>query len=164
MSQPHRSADAELLEIIDIPDWDGPLPTGDALAREYFAACAEGRLLLQECPRCGHRQHYPRALCTRCAATPQWLQARGGGEIYSFSVVRQMGTRPFSRNAPYVLALVDLDEGPRLLGTVLECELDEVEIGRRVHAVIHRIAPDLGIPQWRMDPPATPEPAGDPAT
>jgi uncharacterized OB-fold protein len=114
------------------------------------ATAAGGELLIQECPGCGHRQHFPRGLCVRCGATPGWRAASGRGVIYSYTVVRQMGVPPFNEPVPYVVALIDLDEGPRLMGNVVDCEPEQVRIGAPVSAGMHRFSPQIAAPQRRL--------------
>ncbi|MGD0698310.1 MAG: Zn-ribbon domain-containing OB-fold protein [Trebonia sp.] len=138
------------IEIVDIPDWPGPWPIPDPVDTHYWQAAAVGELLIQECPACGRRQHFPRSLCVRCGATPGWRPAAGRGVIYSYTVVRQMGVPPFSERVPYVVALIDLEEGPRLMGNVVDCAPELVRIGRPVTAVIHRFSPEIAAPQWRL--------------
>lgn len=80
----------------------------------WWEAARRQRLLLQSCTACGHRQHYPRALCTRCGSTElSWVEACGRGTVDSYTVVHRS---PFpDREAPYVVARVRLAEGPVLL-------------------------------------------------
>jgi uncharacterized protein len=119
------------------------------ISRDYFAACAEGRLLIQECPSCGHRQHYPRSNCTRCNAIPTWLETAGRGTVYTFTIVRQYGLPPFKEMLPYVVAMIALDEGPRLMGNISDCPPDEVSIGMSVEFYAMKISDEMGIPFWR---------------
>lgn len=85
-----------------------------AATMPWWDATREKRLVVQACSDCGHRQHHPRAICTSCGATDLGvIEASGRGRIASWTVVHRA---PDPRLAvPYVLALVDLDEGPRLL-------------------------------------------------
>ncbi len=128
--------------------WQRPLPAADAGGKAYWAAAADGRLIIQHCPACDHRQFYPRELCTRCGAQPQWQDASGRGTVYSFTIVRQSATPPFRDELPYVVAVVELVEGPRMLANVVGCSPDEVHIGMPVlaHAVL--VEPGLAIPMW----------------
>jgi hypothetical protein len=130
-------------------EWIKPLPAPDAVSGPYWLAAAEGRLLVQHCPACGHRQWYPRALCTACGADPEWLECSGRGAVHTFTVVRQMGMRAFRDDVPYVVAMVDLEEGPRVMGGITECDPDDVTIGMQVEAHFVRAADDVGIPYWR---------------
>jgi len=137
------------LEIVDVDPWERPLPGNDPLARDYFKLCAEGTLTIERCPDCSATQHYPRGICMQCGATPVLEPVSGRGTIYSFSIVRQSGVPPFKDSLPYVLALVDLDEGPRLMGNIMDCDPETLAVGDRLQAFIMRANPEVGIPQWR---------------
>ena len=87
-------------------------------AREWWEATRERRLLVQSCDGCGHRQHYPRAFCKGCGRTDMgWVEAEGGGTVYSFTHSHR-SPDPSGFELPYTIAIVILDEGPRLLTTV----------------------------------------------
>jgi uncharacterized protein len=139
-------------EVLTPEEWRKPLPVIDEVNGAYWSAAAEGRLLIQECPHCHHRQFYPRALCTRCGGEPEWLECSGRGTVHTFTVVRQMGMRPFRDELPYVVAMIELEEGPRMMGNVTGCDPDAVRIGLPVEAYFVRAAEDVGVVMWR--PPA----------
>jgi uncharacterized OB-fold protein len=132
--------------------WNKPLPQPDPLSAAFWSAAADGRLLIQHCPRCRYRQFYPRALCTQCGETPDWLEASGQGTVYTFTVIRQNGAPGFANQAPYVVAMISLAEGPRMMGNVVGCPVTAVRIGMPVRAVAVVAEPSLAIVQW--------EPAG----
>ena len=93
----------------------------------YFDAAAEGKLMLKKCNDCGKHHHYPRALCPFCFSDKvEWVQAKGTGEIYTYSVTRRGGP------TPYCIAYVELDEGPRMMTNIVDCDLDTVRIGQKV--------------------------------
>jgi uncharacterized OB-fold protein len=143
------SADVKTPDIHGGEEWQKPLPLPDAISAPYWEAAAQGRLLIQECKTCGHRQWYPRAMCTKCAADVEWLECSGKGEIHTFTVIRQMGMRPFRDELPYVIAMVQLEEGPLVFGNVTGIEPDEVRIGAPVGVWFTRAADDIGVPSWR---------------
>ena len=130
-------------------EWQRPLPVLDEVNGPYWAAAAEGRLLIQECAECGHRQFYPRALCTQCGGEPGWLECSGRGTVHTFTVVRQMGMRPFRDQLPYVVAMIELEEGPRMMGNVTGCDPGSVRIGLPVEAYFVRAEDEVGVPMWR---------------
>jgi uncharacterized OB-fold protein len=130
-------------------EWTKPLPTPDDVNRDYWQAGTEGRLLIQQCPHCGHRQFYPRALCTSCAGEPEWLECTGRGTVHTFTIIRQMGMRPFRNELPYVVAMIELDEGPLIMGNVTDCDPESVRIGQPVEVHFLKAADDVGIPVWR---------------
>ena len=126
-----------------------PIPYPDNASREYWAAAAEGRLLYQECPKCGNRQLYPRVACTKCGATPEWRDASGRGTVHTFTVIRQNWAAPFKELMPYVVAMVELDEGPRMMTNLTDCTPDDVSIGMPVEAYVVKVEDGLGLPFWR---------------
>jgi hypothetical protein len=129
-------------------DWTRTLPAPDTLSGEYWSALASGRLLFQECPSCGHRQFYPRAMCTQCAAAPEWREASGLGIVHTFTVIRQNGLPGFKDEVPYVVAMIELAEGPRLMGYVTGCPIEDVAVGMSVKAYAVEAEPGLAILQW----------------
>jgi len=135
------------VEVVD--EWTKPLPLPDNVSAPYWQAAAEGRLLIQRCPACGNVQWYPRALCTACGGDPEWLEAAGRGTVHTFTVIRQYGMKPFRDELPYVIAMVELEEGPLVFGSVTGCDPDAVSIGMPVEVHFRRAADDVGIPYWR---------------
>lgn len=125
------------------------LPLPDNVSRPYWEAAARGELLVQECPSCGHRQFYPRAMCTRCAAEPEWIQASGRGTVHTYTVIHQNLGDPWQEMTPYIVAMVELEEGPMMMTNITHCDPDEVEIGMPVE--VHTVAVDdgIGLPFFR---------------
>jgi uncharacterized OB-fold protein len=138
--------------VVEVEEWAKPLPQPDNVSAPYWRAGADGRLLVQECPKCGNRQWYPRALCTACGADPEWLECSGRGTLHTFTIVRQFGMRPFRDELPYVVGMVDLEEGPRIMGAVTDCDPDDVRIGMSVEVHFLKAADDIGVPYWRPAP------------
>lgn len=130
--------------------WDRPIPRPDGVTAEFWRAAAEGRLLIQRCPACAHRQFYPRAICTSCGATPEWEEATGRGVVHTFTVIRQNHAAPFKDLLPYVVAMIELEEGPLLMGNVVDCDVDDVRVGAPVAVTMRQAAPDVGVPFWRL--------------
>ena len=123
-----------------------PAPVPDAESEPYWKAAHEGRLTVQRCTECGACQLYPRWRCLRCLGQVEWVDASGGGTVYSFTVIRQNFSRSFRHLIPYVVALVDLDEGPRLMSNLVDIDPDDVRIGMRVRARFEPVSEDASIP------------------
>jgi len=99
----------------------------------YWTAAADGRLLIQRCGGCGHLQHYPRTLCARCwSAELDLIAAAGTGTVWTYTIVHHPGHPAWNTEVPYVLALVELDEGPRLMTNIVDVPVDQVHVGQRV--------------------------------
>lgn len=106
------------------------LPEVDAFTRPYWDAAAEGRLLLRRCGACGRAHHYPREFCPRCwSEDVTWEPASGRATLYTWSVVHRNDLPPFGSRTPYVAAVVDLAEGPRMMTEVVECGEASLRVG-----------------------------------
>ena len=110
-------------------------PQRTAETEPFWAACADGRFVLPRCDRCAGYIWYPRLYCPACAATDvSWHEVSGRGSVYSFTVIRK-GAGPFASVSPYVLAYVELAEGPRLLTNIVDCDVEAVTVGMAVRVV-----------------------------
>jgi uncharacterized OB-fold protein len=120
--------------------------------KQFWDATAEGRLLLPRCVECAAVIWYPRPFCPQCASTRvEWIEASGHGTVYSFTVNRRgVADLPAYRDAGvYVLAYVELDEGPRVMTNVVDCDPDGVRIGQRVEVVFHDTGQGNALPRVR---------------
>lgn len=113
-----------------------PRPPRRTLETEpFWEGCAEERLVLPRCVQCGYLIWYPRRFCPACASTDvTWEEVSGRGTVYSFTVMRR-GAGPYADAAPYVIAYVELEEGPRVLTNVVGVQPDQVEVGQAVQVV-----------------------------
>lgn len=109
-----------------------PLPLVTPTSQPFFDAAREQKLLMQKCPRDGFF-FYPRSHCPHCLQTDwSWLPAQTGGRIHAFTIER-LGQDPGQRaRVPFVIAVVDLDDGPRMIGNVIDCRPEDIRIGMPV--------------------------------
>jgi uncharacterized protein len=106
------------------------VPEPDAFTRPYWDAAADGRLLLRRCASCGRTHHYPREFCPYCwSEDVTWETASGRAALYTWSVVHRNDLPPFGARTPYVAAVVDLAEGPRMMTEIVECEAARLRAG-----------------------------------
>ncbi len=109
-----------------------PLPTPTNITQEFWDAAKQKRLLLQYDPEAGKYQFYPRGISLYTGKRNlEWREAAGKGTLFSYTETH-IPTRGFEDIAPYLIALVELDEGVRLMSLLHNCSADEVEIGMRV--------------------------------
>ena len=103
----------------------------------FWQRTQDKQFCYQQCDNCGCVVWYPRAHCTNCTAEKlTWHVSQGKGTLYSFSIVRQSYHPFFRTQVPYVVAYVDLDEGPRFLTNLVDVEdLEAVQIGQRLELV-----------------------------
>jgi uncharacterized OB-fold protein len=116
-----------------MPDLPVFAPTVVPETKPYWDATAEGKILLPRCNGCGTVIWYPRTSCPECMSFDvSWFEASGRGTIYSFAVVRRQGGA-WRDALPYVLAYVELEEGPRVLTNIVDTI--DVQVGQAVEAV-----------------------------
>jgi len=126
------------------------LPTIEDDTRPFWAAAKEGRLLIRGCRACGRAHHYPRPFCPHCWSDDvEWLEASGRATLYTWSVVFTNDLPPFSERLPYVAAVVDLEEGVRLMTNVVDCPADRLEIGMPLVVDYRPLTEDITAPVFR---------------
>ncbi|GGU88275.1 DNA-binding protein [Streptomyces albospinus] len=121
------------------------LPEPDAFTRPYWDAAGEGRLLLRRCRAegCGAVHHYPREFCPHCwSEDVVWEPAAGRATLYTWSVVHRNDLPPFGDRVPYVAAVVELAEGPRMMTEVTDCAAADLRIGMPLTVHFRRDLPD----------------------
>ena len=120
--------------------------------KPFWDATATGVLLLAKCSDCGTFIWYPRPFCPECASLKiDWVPASGRGTVYSFTVNRR-GTAdlPAYREAgTYVLAYVELEEGPRMMTNIVDTDPETVKIGQAVELVFHDTGQGSALPRFR---------------
>lgn len=124
-------------------------PTVTLETAPFWDAAKDGRLVLPRCDVCATVIWYPRQFCPECGGHDvSWFDATGTGTVYSFSVVRK-GQGPFRDAAPYVLAYVELDEGPRMMTNVVGCDPADVHVGQRVEVTFAPTENGPALPRFR---------------
>lgn len=129
------------------------LPEPDAFTRPYWDAAAEGHLLIRRCGSCGEAHHYPREFCPHCwSEEGGWERASGDATLYTWSVVHRNDLPPFGSRVPYVAAVVDLAEGPRMMTEIVDCEEGELRIGMALEVAFREAAEGVVVPVFRRGP------------
>ena len=117
---------------------------------EFWEAVSADRFVLPRCNACSTYIWYPRLFCPACGSLDvSYVEASGQGAVYSYTVVRK-GDGPFREMTPYVLGIVELAEGPRLMTNIVTDDVESISCGQAVHVVfepagesdrIYRFAP-----------------------
>ncbi|NLD70335.1 MAG: hypothetical protein GX644_16160 [Limnobacter sp.] len=110
-----------------------PLPRPTAETKPFWEGCANGVLRFQSCALCGTVQRIPRSLCSGCHGDAlAWHESSGYGRVLSHTTVHRAPTPAFRDEVPYVIALIDMDEGFRLMANVAGGPAAGIGIGSRV--------------------------------
>jgi uncharacterized OB-fold protein len=129
-----------------------PVLTDDNAA--FWQAAAEHRLVAQRCTECGRLRHPPRPMCPSCHSLAfAWVDLSGNGVVYSYSVLHHPRNPAFTY--PLVAALVDLDEGIRLVTNLVAVNFENIRVGLPVRVTFEAIAHDMAVPVFE---PQTPTP------
>ena len=125
-----------------------PLPTEDTEA--YWLNCHEGELSASTCAACGHRFLPPACICPACLSMDVAMQpVTGGASVYSFIVVHKPQHPAFFEEAPYLVAIVELDEGPRLHTRLVGVDARDVTVGMRVEVVFQKVDDEISLPVFQ---------------
>lgn len=112
-----------------------PLPEPSEVTRPFWEGLRRRELRLQRCEECGRYVFYPRSACPHCMSERlEWTAVSGRGRVYTYTVVRRAMIPAFQEEVPYVLAIVELEEGPRVPTNVVGCEVEAVRVDMAVKA------------------------------
>lgn len=127
----------------------GDLPQVDSDSRAWWEACGEGRLLARRCGSCARLHHYPRPFCPHCWGEDlTWEEMSGRGRLYTWSVVFRNPQHPFADRVPYIPAIVDLEEGVRLMTDIVGTTPDQLHIDLPVQVTFEPLADGMAAPMF----------------
>ena len=130
--------------------YNKPLPWPSPVSQGFWAAAHRHQFVLQRCRSCEKYVHYPRAVCPHCLSQDlEWAPASGRGSVYSYTVARRPTSSLFADVAPYVIAIVELEESVRMTTNIVGCSPDEVRIGMPVEAVFDDVTDELSLVKFR---------------
>jgi uncharacterized OB-fold protein len=128
-----------------------PLPTPDPVTKPFWDSLKAHRIQLQHCTACDKFVYYPRAVCPACMGTELvWTDVSGRGVIHAFTIPHRHPNPEFK--VPYVVVLVELEEGVRMLSNLVEVEPvpEAVSIGARVEIVYDDVSDGITLPRFRL--------------
>jgi len=105
---------------------DRPLPHPlSPEAKPYWEGLKQGKLMLPECQDCRKTHFYPRVFCPHChSRNLKWIEASGRGKLYAFEILHRSFNPAVKTPLPYVLAMIELQEGPRMLSNLVNVKPD----------------------------------------
>lgn len=123
------------------------IPTVEDETRPYWEAAKAGRLLIKKCNGCGEVHHYPRPFCPICwSEDVEWQEVSGNGTLYTYSIVFRNDLPPFDQWGAYIPAIVELDEGPRLMTNIVDTPTDSLRIGMPVEVRFRELTDEWAAP------------------
>lgn len=130
-----------------------PLPVIEDWNRPFWDALRGGELRMQKCTDCGRIRYPISSICSDClSAEHEWIPLSGRGSIMSYIVVHQVYNKAFADDVPYNVALIQLDEGPRMFSNIVGVPNDVPKVGDRVTIVYDPVTADVTIPRFKLEP------------
>jgi hypothetical protein len=121
-------------------------------AKPYWEGAREGKLMLPRCRDCGKAHFYPRVVCPFChSSNLEWVESSGRGKLFSFEIAHQVLNKSFKVKLPVVLAMVELDEGPRMLTNLINCTADPkaLRCDMPVEVVFEKLTDQVTLPLFQ---------------
>ena len=130
-----------------------PLPKINRLSRPFWEGARRHTLLLQRCVDCRDFRFPPSERCPAClSAAVEWVPASGRGTVWSWIRMWQRYYPAFDAERPYVVAYVELEEGPRLMTTLVDCAPEEIHCDMPVEVVFDDVTDEISLPKFRPRP------------
>jgi len=134
----------------DAGSYDKPLPALEGLTGEFYGWCRRGELRFQRCTACGAFRHVPREICAECNSFDwEWAPSSGRGTVFTWTVVHRALHPAFVDATPLAPVVVEMEEGVRLLGNMVDCAPQELAVGMPVEVVFEAVTPDVSLPRFR---------------
>lgn len=128
-----------------------PLPLPTETSAPFWEALRREEVRIQRCDRCQAWVFYPRSHCPRCLSPElTWTGISGRGTLHTFTVARQPTAPHFADQVPQVLAVVELDEGPRLTSTLVDADPAQVQVGSPVAPVFDHVDDEHTLLRYRL--------------
>ena len=131
-------------------DYRKPLPRPSAVSLPFWQAAKRHELHIQRCGSCGAYVFYPREVCAECLSSDlTWVKVSGSGTVYSYTIAQAPTHPAFAEDVPYIVAIVELTEGPHITTNITGCKPDAVRIGMPVIATFDEVTPDMTLVKFR---------------
>ena len=127
-----------------------PVPYPDDASEGFWEACARHELVIQTCASCGHRRFPPRPMCPQCRSLESTGEpASGRGRVWSWVVAHPPVLPSFADRVPFNVAVIDLEEGVRMIGNIFDVDNDAIRDGMPVEVTFEDVEEGVSLPQWR---------------
>ena len=130
--------------------YDKPLPIVDEDTAPYWEYCQKHELRMQKCSQCGYIRFPVSIVCPKChSIEAEWAKLGGKGKVYSFIVQRQAFHPGYQNDLPYTVAIIQLDEGPRMESNLEGCKAEDIKIDMPVELFFDDVTEDVSLPKFK---------------
>jgi uncharacterized OB-fold protein len=130
--------------------YDKPLPVPTPESKPFWDYCKQHELRMQKCTQCGHIRNPEAEVCPHCQSRKfDWAKLSGRGKVYSFGIVHYVYNPAFAKDIPYVVASIELEEGPRMLSNITGCKPEDVKINQPVVVYFEDVTEEFALPKFK---------------
>lgn len=134
------------------PEYTGAIPVPTPETKPFWDAAKQHKLMIQRCKTCSQHYFYPRPLCPHCLSRDvEWVEVSGRGKLHTF-VINHRAPRKAPMPPPFILAIVELDEGPRMMTNIVGTDPDPAKLpfDAAVEVVFDDITAEITLPKFRL--------------
>ncbi len=129
--------------------YEKPLPVINEDTAPFWEYCHKHELRMQKCRQCGYIRFPASIVCPRChSLEAEWTRLSGKGRVYSFIVYHQAYHPSYKDELPYAVAIIQLDEGPRMESNVIGCEMEDIKIDMPVEVIFDDVTDEVTLPKF----------------
>ncbi len=131
-------------------EYKKPLPQPSPWSKPFWDGCKRREFLIQKCKDCERSIFYPKLFCPNCLSDNlEWVRATGRGKVYSYTVIHSYQPTEFEEDVPYVVAVIDLEEGVRMMSNIIECSPEMVKCDMEVEVVFDDVTEEITLPKFK---------------
>ena len=130
--------------------YDKPLPQPTPWSASFWEGCKNQELLIQQCRDCRKYVFYPKLFCPHCLSENlECVKSKGRGKVYSYSIIQSYAPSEFAEDLPYVVAVIELEEGVRMMSNIVDCPLEEIQCDMPVEVVFEQVTEEFTLPRFK---------------
>jgi uncharacterized OB-fold protein len=130
--------------------YDKPLPVINEDTAPYWEYCRKHELRMQKCQQCGYIRFPASIVCPKChSLEAAWTKLSGKGKVYSFIVYHQVYHPSYKDDIPYAVAIIQLDEGPRMESNIIGCKMEDIKIDMPVEVSFNDVTDEVTLPKFK---------------
>lgn len=130
--------------------YNKPLPLMAGMTKQFYGFCKQRELRFQRCRRCGRWRHVPREMCAACGSWDwEWAKSSGRGRVFTWTVAARPMHPAFMENVPYAAVVVEMEEGVRIVTTLVDCPPEDIRMNMPVEVVFEDVTEEVTLPRFR---------------
>ena len=130
--------------------YEKPLPIINEDNAPYWDYCQKHELRMQKCTGCGHIRFPVSLVCPKChSMEADWVELSGRGKVYSYVIYHLAYHPSYKDDIPYAVAIIQLDEGPRMESNITDCKLEDIKIDMPVEVYFDDVTENISLPKFK---------------